>query len=188
VIDGARLNQPETVGRSTWAVAERLEFHTRVDPASAANRPALDFAIRLNGAAAPFLNFLAAPANADVSANLRGLADLRPKPIAARLKELQAAGGRLEIVRARVERDGSVGIASGELRLSAMGRLDGLLTVTMTGLGRGGLGLGGAELGLALLGKPAELEGKQAIVLPLRFNDGAVFLGALSLGRLPPLY
>jgi hypothetical protein len=38
------------------------------------------------------------------------------------------------------------------------------------------------------LGKEAELEGKKARAFPLRFVDGAVFLGPLKVGQVPPLF
>src|SRR5262249_54641075 len=36
-----------------------------------------------------------------------------------------------------------------------------------------------AAMGVSMLGQPAELEGRQAVALPLRFADGVVFLGPL---------
>jgi hypothetical protein len=38
------------------------------------------------------------------------------------------------------------------------------------------------------LGKEAELEGKKARTFPLRFVDGAVFLGPIKVGQIPPLF
>jgi len=37
-------------------------------------------------------------------------------------------------------------------------------------------------MGLSLLGRPAELEGRKALALPLRFVGGAVYLGPLRVG------
>jgi hypothetical protein len=51
---------------------------------------------------------------------------------------------------------------------------------------RGGAAL--AAAGAAMLGQPAELEGRQAVMLPLRFTDGAVFLGPLRVGQVAPLF
>ncbi len=39
-----------------------------------------------------------------------------------------------------------------------------------------------------MMGQPAELEGKRAVTLPLRFDDGMALLGPLKLGMTPPLF
>jgi hypothetical protein len=39
-----------------------------------------------------------------------------------------------------------------------------------------------------LMGQPAEFEGKRAVMLPLRFDDGLVSLGPLKLGMTPALF
>ena len=39
-----------------------------------------------------------------------------------------------------------------------------------------------------LMGQPTELEGKRAVMLPLRFDDGMVSLGPLKLGVTPSLF
>ena len=41
---------------------------------------------------------------------------------------------------------------------------------------------------LALLGQPAEIEGKRGIAVPVRFTDGAASLGPIPLGRVPPAF
>ena len=41
---------------------------------------------------------------------------------------------------------------------------------------------------LKKMGQPTEVDKKPAIVLPLRFSDGSVYLGMLPLGELPPLF
>ncbi len=45
-----------------------------------------------------------------------------------------------------------------------------------------------AAAGAAMLGRPTELEGRQAVTLPLRFSDGVVFLGPLRVGQMAPLF
>ena len=39
-----------------------------------------------------------------------------------------------------------------------------------------------------LMGQPTELEGKRAVTVPLRFSDGAVFLGPVPIGITPALF
>jgi hypothetical protein len=51
---------------------------------------------------------------------------------------------------------------------------------------RGGAAI--AAAGAAMLGQPAELEGRRAVTLPLRFADGVVFLGPLRVGEMAPLF
>jgi hypothetical protein len=45
-----------------------------------------------------------------------------------------------------------------------------------------------AAAGASLLGQPTELEGRQAVTLPLRFSDGVVFLGPVKVGEMQPLF
>jgi len=46
----------------------------------------------------------------------------------------------------------------------------------------------GVAVGINALGKEAELEGRKARTFPLRFVDGAVFLGPLKVAQTPPLF
>jgi hypothetical protein len=46
----------------------------------------------------------------------------------------------------------------------------------------------GVAAGLGALGKDAVLEGRKARSFPLRFSDGAVFLGPLQVAQIPPLF
>jgi hypothetical protein len=55
--------------------------------------------------------------------------------------------------------------------------------------GLGGMARQNAAPGLiAALGERTELEGKQAVAFPIRFDDGAVFLGPFRVGAVPPLF
>jgi hypothetical protein len=46
----------------------------------------------------------------------------------------------------------------------------------------------GIVAGLGAVGQNTTLEGKPAVTVPLRFNDGEVLLGPFRLGRAPPLF
>jgi hypothetical protein len=46
----------------------------------------------------------------------------------------------------------------------------------------------GVMAGINSLSKDAELEGKKARAFPLRFVDGAVYIGQLKVGQIPPLF
>jgi hypothetical protein len=64
---------------------------------------------------------------------VHGLKDFTPKPWPARFRELQAAGGRVEIKQSRIQQGDLIAIAAGSLGLTANGRLDGELHMTATG-------------------------------------------------------
>ena len=77
---------------------------------------------------------LAEPFDADVRTMLSGLKDFSPKPWPQRFREIQAAGGHVEIVQSRIQQGDLVAVAAGTLGLSASGRLDGELQMTVAGI------------------------------------------------------
>jgi hypothetical protein len=61
----------------------------------------------------------------------------------------------------------------------------------LPGLGgavRGQAGANLAAVGISMLGEPTQLDGRRAVALPLRFSDGAMFLGPIAIGQVPPLF
>lgn len=232
-IDGFTLERAATSGAQLLMSAGHAEIHARMDPSSTPADPVVDLALRLTGATAPALGpyaYAARPLDADIATVVRGIRDIAPKPLATRLREFQAANGRLDIEKARVQQGDTIAVTSGRMALSPSGRADGALRLTVTGLdqfiaAQGGIeklvpglklpdsaggstnsidrlagsldrllpGLGGAVKGRAgsligMLGEPAELEGKQAVSFPVRFNDGAAFFGPFPIGQTGPLY
>ncbi len=204
--------------------AKHIEIHGRIVEGSAASKPVIETVLRLAAASAPDLHPAAAePVDADITALLRGLDDFAPKPWPVRFREMQAAGGRIDITQARVQQGETIAVGNGTLSLNANGRLQGELRVTIAGiepflaaigapqmvqtspnmdklagaLDRLAPGLGnvarqqvGANLsaGINLLGEQTTLEGKRAVTLPLRFDDGSVFLGPILIGNAPALF
>jgi hypothetical protein len=187
----------------------------------------IEIVLHLVAAMAPNWHPAAAkPVDADITAVLRGLKDFAPEPWPARLRELQAAGGRIDIAHARVRQGDTIAVAKGVLGLSPSGRLDGELQLTVANLEQflpaleldrmvkqqnaprelenafGALdrimpGLGNVArqnagpmivASINMMGQPTELEGQRAVILPLRFNDGAVSLGPVLIGLTPPLF
>lgn len=178
--------------------AKHIEIHGRLAEGSAANRPVIEIVLRTEQLSAPSAGPLATvPINTDISATLRGLDDFAPKPWPARFRELQANGGRIEIAKARFEQGQTLAIGSGTLSINPRGRLDGQINMAVAGIEAFINAVGAATqqrtgfgftLGLGLLGGNARVEGRSAIALPLRVNDGAVFLGPLKIGEIPPLF
>jgi hypothetical protein len=205
-------------------VARHIEIHGRMVEGSAANKPVIEVALQLQQTSAPFIHPAAEkPVDADITAVLRGLNNFSPKPWPERFRELQAAGGRIDIKQARVQQGETIAVGGGSLSLNSSGRLEGQLRVTVAGveaflnsigvqqmvqtapsmdkiagaLDRLAPGLGnvarqqaGANIsaGINLLGEQTTLEGRQAVTLPLRFDDGAIFLGPIPIGKTPTLF
>lgn len=71
-----------------------------------------------------------------------------------------------------------------------MDRLAGALDRFSPGLGAAARQQAGANIsaGINMLGEQATLEGRRAVTLPLRFDDGAVFLGPIPIGTTPALF
>jgi len=191
---------------------------------TAADNPVIEVVLRLTQASAPAFNpATVQPVDAEIMGVMRGLGDFSPKPWAARFRELQQRGGRIDITQARIAQGDTIAIGSGSLSIDPNGQLDGQLDVTVTGLepflvsigaqqaiqkspnmdkvagmlNRLSPGLGdvarqqaGANLslGINMLGKPATLEGRNAVTLPLRLKDGTAYLGPIPLGSTPVLF
>jgi hypothetical protein len=71
-----------------------------------------------------------------------------------------------------------------------MDKIAGVLDKLSPGLGDVARQQAGAnlELGITMLGKPASLEGRRAVTLPLRFHGGTAYLGPIPLGSTPTLF
>jgi hypothetical protein len=224
-----QIEQPvvDRPGGENLFKAERLDLDGRLVSGTVRADPVIEMVLKLAAASAPSWHPAAAtPVNADVTAVLRGLKDFSPKPWPQRFREVQAAGGRIEVKNARLQQNDTIAVANGVLSLSAAGRLDGQLRLTVANLekflptlnldqmlseqqaspkmnsafgaldrilpGLGNMARKNAAPMIAasvnLMGQPAELEGKRAVMLPLRFDDGMVFLGPLKLGATPALF
>ena len=237
--DDPAIDRVNGTALAPLARAKHIELHGRLAEGSDLDHPLIETVFKIEGGSVQEVHpLLAQPFDADVRTLLSGLKDFSPKPWPERFREIQAAGGHVEIVQARIAQGEEIAIAAGTLGLSAQGRLDGELQMTVAGLEKvipalgiekmlddgvpqatldrvapgvktqdlnslfGALdraipGLGkvvkqnanvGVAVGINALGKEAVLEGRKARAFPLRFVDGAVFLGPLKVAQVPPLY
>lgn len=228
-----KLDRGTGAGAATLFAAEGAGFQARIVEGAADNHPVIDAVLHLASARAPALHSaLAKPLQADIEVVLRGFNDLAPKPLAEHFRELQASGGSIAVKSLRIERSDAAVVGSGTLTLKPDGKLDGVITVAISGIesvvpdlgidkiigqsidklagisgqsGQGGLaaldrlmpGLSGVVTAganasliddLKKMGQPTTIDGKPATALPLRFADGAVYLGMIRLGEVPALF
>lgn len=213
--------------------ANQADLQGRITAGAADDHPVIEATLALAGATAPTLHPLtAAPIDVALDAVLRGFKDLSPaKSWAERFREMQAAGGGLEIKALRFTQGSAIVVGTGTLSVNAHGKLDGVIQVAIVDLehivpllgidrliGQGLDRLAGADpsvaqglgaldrlvpgLGMAVretanvslienikkMGQPATVDNKPAVLLPLRFADGSIYLGMLRLGEAPPLF
>jgi hypothetical protein len=131
------VEQPvvDRTGGGNLFKAERVDLDGRLLSGTVLADPVVEMVLKLKRAAAPSWHPAAAtPVDADITAVLRGLKDFAPKPWPVRFRELQAAGGRIEITNARVQQRDTIAVASGVLGLSPAGRLNGELRLTVANL------------------------------------------------------
>jgi hypothetical protein len=237
--DDPAIDRIDASTRARLANAKHVELHGRLLEGAPADRPMIESALRISqGSIQGVHPVLVEPFDADIRAVVSGLKDFSPKPWPERFREIQAAGGHVEIAQSRIQQGDLVAVAAGTLGLSPSGGLEGELQMTVAGIEKviaalgidkmledgvpqatldrvapgvktqdinnlmGALdraipGLGkvvkknaniGVAAGINALGKEAELEGRKARTFPLRFVDGAVFLGPLKVAQTPPLF
>ena len=77
---------------------------------------------------------LGQPVDGDINAIVHGLTDMSPKPWADRMREIQAAGGGIEIKSFRLTQANAVVVGAGTLGLSPEGKLNGVVRVAIVGI------------------------------------------------------
>jgi hypothetical protein len=135
VFDDPSIDRVNSSVQVPLARAKHVELHGRVAEGSTPDHPLIETVVRVGAGSVQEVHpLLAQPFDAEIRATLSGLKDLSPKPWPQRLRELQAAGGHVEIVQSRIQQGGLVAIAAGTLGLDAQGRLDGELHMTVAGI------------------------------------------------------
>ncbi len=115
--------------------AKHIELHGRLAEGSVLDHPVIETAFQVAGGSVQGLHpLLAQPFDADMRTMLSGLKDFSPKPWPQRFREIQAAGGHVEIVQSRIQQGDLIAVAAGTLGLTANGRLDGELQMTVAGI------------------------------------------------------
>ena len=135
VFDDPSIDRVNGPAPAPLARAKLVELHGRLAEGSAQDRPVIETVLKIEGGSVQEVHpLLAQPFEADVRTLLSGLKDLAPKPWPARFREIQAAGGRVEIVQSRIQQGDLIAVAAGSLGLSAGGRLDGELQMIVAGI------------------------------------------------------
>ncbi len=134
-IEHPHLNRGAAANATTLFSADDADLQASIVGGSATDHPVIDAVLHFSAATAPTVHpLLNEPLQGDAEVLMRGLNDLSPKPWADRFREMQAAGGSIEIKSLRLERADAVVVGSGTLTVNAHGRLDGVIRVAIAGL------------------------------------------------------
>jgi hypothetical protein len=131
----ARLDRTAGAGAGMIFQADQVEVDGRIIQGSARQNPVIEASAQFTAARAPsFHPLLAEPLQGEIDAVMRGFKDFSPKPWPVLFRELQAAGGGIEIKSLRVARADAIVVGTGSLTINARGRLEGELQVTVAGV------------------------------------------------------
>jgi hypothetical protein len=135
VFDDAAIDRVNGSVQVPLARAKHIELHGRLAEGSTLEDPLIETALRVEAGSIQEVHpLLTQPFDAAIRATLSGLKDVSPKPWPDRFRELQAVGGHVEIVQSRIRQGNLIAVASGTLGLTAQGRLDGELQMTIAGM------------------------------------------------------
>jgi hypothetical protein len=135
VFDDPSIDHVNGSTQAQLAGAKHVELHGRLAEGSALDHPVIETVLQIAGGSVQGLHpLLTQPFDADVRTMLSGLQDFSPKPWPQRFREIQAAGGHVEIVQSRIQQGDLIAVAAGTLGLTANGRLDGELQMTVAGI------------------------------------------------------
>jgi hypothetical protein len=133
--DDPSVSRVDGAVQAPLAGAKHVELHGRLAEGAALDRPVIETVLQIAGGSVQGLHpLLVQPFDADVRTMLSGLKDFSPKPWPERFREIQAAGGHVEIVQSRIAQGDLIAVAAGTLGLTAEGRLDGELQMTVAGI------------------------------------------------------
>lgn len=135
VFDDPAIDRIDGAMQVPLARAKHVELHGRPAEGFAPDHPSIEAVLKISqGSIQGVHPVLSEPFDADVRSMVTGLKDLAPKPWPQRFREMQAAGGHVEIAQSRIQQGDLVAVAAGTLKLTENGRLDGELQMTVAGI------------------------------------------------------
>ncbi len=197
-----KLEQPGATGMQPVALlsAHLFEFHARRAAGKDGKPDGVDYASGLTGGESALLNGLGmqGPVEMALQGTVTASADLRPMPVAQRLRAWADAGGVARLDRFHITSPKVAMSATGIVALDPQGRLNGKLDLGFAGLNDVVQGLDRAGAiprevapivgALAMVGKPAQVEGRKGALFALSFDAGTLKLAGFPVGIVPPLF
>jgi len=136
-VDLAKPRLDRTAGANAGMIfqADRLEVDGHIIAGSARRNPVIEASAKVVAGLAPsFHPLLAEPVQGEIDAVMRGFKDFQPKPWSVLFRDMQAAGGGIEIKTLRLARSDAALLGTGTFTINASGRIEGELRVTVAGV------------------------------------------------------
>jgi len=135
VFDDASINRADQPVPLPLAAAKHVELHGRIAEGSSPDSPMIESVLQINQGSVRGLHpMLAEPFDAGIRAMVSGLKDFSPKPWPLRFREIQAAGGHVEILQFRFQQADLIATGKGTLGFSPSGHIEGELQMTVAGI------------------------------------------------------
>lgn len=156
---------------------KHAELHGRLAEGSPTDNPVIEAVLQIaQGSVQAIHPLFAEPFDADIRLMLRGLKDFSPKPWPDRFREIQAAGGRIDVVQSRISQKDFLSVAAGSLGISPSGLLNGELQMTIAGVEKIAPALGIDKL----LQEGVSQQQVDRVARGVNANDVNKLLGALN--------
>ena len=136
-VDMTKPRLDRTAGANAGMIfqADQLRVDGRIIAGSARRNPVVEASAKVTAALAPsFHPLLAEPLQGEIDAVMRGFKDFQPKPWSVLFRDMQAAGGGIDIKTLRLARRDAALLGAGTFTINASGRLEGELRVTVAGV------------------------------------------------------
>jgi len=136
-VDMTKPRLDRTAGANAGMIfqADQLQVDGRIIAGSARRNPVVEASAKVTAALAPsFHPLLAEPLQGEIDAVMRGFKDFQPKPWSVLFRDMQAAGGGIDIKTLRLARSDAALLGTGTFTINAFGRLEGELRVTVAGV------------------------------------------------------
>ena len=116
VFDNPSIDRVNGPVQMPLARAKQVELHGRLAEGSATDHPVIETVLQIAGGSVQEVHpLLARRSMPTCDASSPGLKDFSPKPWPERFREIQAAGGNIEIVRSRIQQGDLIAVAAGTL-------------------------------------------------------------------------
>ncbi|MGQ3672343.1 DUF2125 domain-containing protein [Xanthobacter sp. TB0136] len=199
---GLRVEQieEEDTDASPLASFAELDLESSLVPANAGGPEDVSYSATIKGGSSPILVLFGEKGPVDLSFTgvVTAAADLKPMPLEQRLRAWAAAKGEARITQFTLSSPSVAVTARGTLSLDPQGQVNGNLNLGFAGvqqlagqLSAAGIipeGMAPMVGALAMVGQPADVDGRRGVSFPLAFKDGRLNLSGLPVGRVPPAF